>query len=490
MHFLEKFILYPSSEHLLLLKYLLILIFLIHLSFIGIIMGGSLLSVIFNLLGKKKQNQIYLNFASDLINTVAVNKSVGLILGILPLLIITLIYSQILYTLNLPTVNFLLYSLILVSLGFIMLYVYKDTFHKRDTNFIFHIFHGILGILLIYGAYFIFFSSLNLILAPEEWAFIKNPLQLVFYLSGIIRYLFFIISSMAITGGWILFFFFHWPEKNLKIEFGESISPDSSPPAGGDRGKGEQTIMFHPHPDPLPSRGREKAVESLPIFRRGIDIENSYKRFVKNFSLVLALTATLLQPSLILWNLILLPETALSANVFTCYAILLFLLLLISYILYAMLKNSEIKFNIHVFGLFIFTFLIVIISDQVSSGNAIKEHTLLLTYKADELRNELNLRRMAGIAGETEVSEKKGEFIFNRICSQCHRFDRRLVGPPLDIVLPKYENKKEDLEAFIQSPAKKNPGYPPMPKLGLKEEEIVSVTKYILKRIKIESPSP
>src|SRR3990172_10915471 len=120
------------------------------------IIGGTLFSVILNILDKIKQNRTYLNFSKDLINTVAVNRSTGVVLGIIPLLVITLIYAQILYTLQLQTVNFLIYTVIMVSLAFLMLYVYKYTFYKREDKFFFHILHGILGVLFFFGAYFIF----------------------------------------------------------------------------------------------------------------------------------------------------------------------------------------------------------------------------------------------------------------------------------------------------------------------------------------------
>lgn len=431
MQFLEKYILSATSEHIALLKYLLILMLLIHLPFIGMIIGGTLFSVVFNILDRIKQNRTYLNFSKDLINILILNRSTVVILGIVPLLVITLIYAQILYTLKLQTVNFLIYSVIMVSMGFLMIYVYKHTFYKREDKFFFHISHGILGILLLCGAYFIFIGGLSLLLEPGEWEFIKNPLHLSFYLNGITKYLIFILSSLAITGGSILFFFFNWQETR-------------------------------------------------------IDSSSDYAGFVRNFGIVTALIFTLLQPIAILWNLVVMPETALLPSIFTCSAIIISLLLVISYMLYAMLKNSEKKFGTHVFIFFILIFLITILNDQVSSGNSIKEQVLLLTYKADEMKNELEIKR-GMVSGGTEVSEKTGESVFNRICSQCHRFDRRLVGPPLSSVLPKYENKEDELRAFIHSPSKKNEGYPSMPKLGLKEEEIASVAKYVLKRLKDES---
>src|SRR3990172_10196883 len=316
------------------------------------IIGGTLFSVIFNILDKIKPNRTYLNFSKDLINIVAVNRSTGVILGIVPLLVITLIYAQMLYTLQLQTVNFLIYSVIMVSLGFLMFYVYKYTFSKREDKFFFHILHGILGIFLFCGAYFIFIGGLSLLLEPGEWEFIKNPVYLGLYLNGITKYLLFVLSSLAITGGSILFFFFNWQETK-------------------------------------------------------IDSSSDYARFVRNFGIVTAFVFTLLQPIAILWNLIVMPETALLPSIFSYSAIIIFLLLFITYMLYAMLKNAEKKFGTRIFFLFLLTFLITILNDQVTSGNSIKEQLLLLTYKADEIKTELEIKR-GMVSGTAEVSEKIG----------------------------------------------------------------------------------
>ncbi|NOY53405.1 MAG: c-type cytochrome [Deltaproteobacteria bacterium] len=75
-----------------------------------------------------------------------------------------------------------------------------------------------------------------------------------------------------------------------------------------------------------------------------------------------------------------------------------------------------------------------------------------------------------------------GEAIYNRTCSACHRFDTRLVGPPYNNVIPKYRGKIEELKSFIRTPVQRNPGYPAMPKLGLKEEEINAVAYFLLEK--------
>jgi mono/diheme cytochrome c family protein len=79
---------------------------------------------------------------------------------------------------------------------------------------------------------------------------------------------------------------------------------------------------------------------------------------------------------------------------------------------------------------------------------------------------------------------ERGKAVFETVCAGCHRFETRLVGPPFHEVVPKYGGNVEQLKGFIRNPVKVNPGYPAMPMLGLKEEEIDAVAHYLLTKVK------
>jgi len=80
-------------------------------------------------------------------------------------------------------------------------------------------------------------------------------------------------------------------------------------------------------------------------------------------------------------------------------------------------------------------------------------------------------------------SPEKGKAVFDKVCSGCHRFESRVVGPPFNEVVPGYRGDVEKLKSFIRNPVKKNPGYPSMPKLGLKDEEIDAVARYLVSHV-------
>jgi cytochrome c2 len=115
----------------------------------------------------------------------------------------------------------------------------------------------------------------------------------------------------------------------------------------------------------------------------------------------------------------------------------------------------------------------------------------MLGLKEDEV--EAVARYLLGSTGEklppkaptppATAALEKGKSVFDTICAGCHRFDTRVVGPPFNEVVPNYKGNIEGLKSFLRNPVKKNPGYPSMPKLGLKEEEIDAVARYLLTHV-------
>lgn len=81
---------------------------------------------------------------------------------------------------------------------------------------------------------------------------------------------------------------------------------------------------------------------------------------------------------------------------------------------------------------------------------------------------------------QAEPSLALGEEIFNTKCTTCHAWDHKVVGPPYNEVIPKYEGNEEALAAFIKNPTKVNPDYPAMPNQGLNDLQARSVAQYLL----------
>jgi mono/diheme cytochrome c family protein len=87
-------------------------------------------------------------------------------------------------------------------------------------------------------------------------------------------------------------------------------------------------------------------------------------------------------------------------------------------------------------------------------------------------------------AGKTEPegTAEEGRKVFEEFCRSCHRFDKPMVGPPIDEVAAKYRGDVERLRDFLREPVRVNPAYPIMPTLPLTDRQIDVVARYLLER--------
>ena len=447
MEFLDKLVLPQSSEHIQLLHYMLILVLFLFVPFISVIFGGTALSLYFRKKGTDSDNRLYSRFAKDIIDMLTINKSIGIILGIVPLLTSILVFAQLLHSAEQSTIIYLIAAFILVSISLILIYTYRyslsfknildsvknadsadpsftqevEKFRRGSTSL--SIKSGRYGLLILFFALWLFVTAITLASYPDEWGS-QNLFFLLFSMKVLVRFVQFITAAFAITGAAILFGFFYW-EGGIKV------------------------------------------------------IDETYKEFVRKISINITFAAALLQPILLLISLFILPGDALSSSVFSYAFIALVLLFLAYHYLYDMLKNSYVKFSGQVFYVILFSLLAVIIKDQLAMSNVTKEQSAVLISKFEKYMSELK--------GETGATAKiSGEEIYKVRCEACHRFDTKLVGPPHNSVLPKYVGKKEQLVAFIRNPVKIDPSYPPMPNPGLKPQEAEAVATYMLEHFEKE----
>jgi len=445
MDFLDKLVLPQSSEHIELLHYMLTLVLFLFIPFISVVFGGTILSLYYRKKGIDGGNPVYLKFAKDVIEMLTINKSIGIILGIIPLLTSVLIFAQLLHKTNALTISYLVLSFFLTTISIILIYTYKYSLsfknifdsikdlnsddyelkeeikklRKGNQNLISS--SGKYGVAILFISLWIFTSAITVATYPDQWGD-QNLLYLLFSWKVLSQFIHFIAAAFALTGAAILFGFFYW-------EGGKQLLADD------------------------------------------------YKNFVRKTSIKITLIAAVFQPVFLFINLFALPGDALSVSVFGYSFIVLILLFLAYNYLFAMLKESTIKYSGKVFYVILFALLSLIIKDQLAMANSTKQHSVILTTEFDKYIAELK-----GTSGGTV--QLTGKEIYDIRCASCHQFDRRLVGPPHNEVLPKYEGKKDQLIAFIRNPLKIDPAYPPMPNPGLKPFEADSVAAYLLQHYK------
>ncbi|MGA7720708.1 MAG: c-type cytochrome [Ignavibacteriaceae bacterium] len=443
MDFLDKLVIPLSPEHITLLRYISMLILFLFIPFISIILGGTAISLFYRRKGIKEGNNLYIRFAKDLIEIVTINKSIGIALGIMPLLTSILIFVQIFHNENLIVVSYLTGACLLVAAGLILIYTFRystafnDIFNSikelktdesnleaelnalRSGSSKLSTKSGRLGILLLIIGLWVFVSGLTVAIYQSGWND-SNMFSVLFSWIVITRFISFLLLAGAFTGAVILFSFFYWD--------------------GGIKG-----------------------------------LDQDYKELVRKLGLNITSFTSIIIPVFLFVNVSALPESTLTRAVFAFVTIALLLLFLGYHYLYVMYKNSNAKYSMHLFISVLFTILAVIISDQTTIGEANAKQALVLGQNFEDTMQKINEANTPPVIS--------GKDIYNNICSACHSFDHKVVGPPYKETLPKYNGDVAKLVTFILSPTQNNPGYPPMPNPGLNQAQAQAVAAYILKEV-------
>ncbi len=417
MEFLKDLALPQSAEHIELMHYMLVLVLFLFIPFISAIFWGTALSLFYKRREKVYLDEKYRRFSKDVIELVTINKWVGIILGVVPVFTSILIFSQLLQQAETTNLSFLAASLILITVSLIFIYGYRYSFEKfKSVNAIV----GLIGLIILFAALWVFVTGMTVAAFFGKWT-PSGSISDFFTSIVIIRFIFFLVASFAVTGGAILFGFFY------------------------------------------ADNARAKADEE-------------YGKFVKNIGLKITFTATILLPVIMFFNLLIIPGDYLSGGVFAYIVIGIFLLFLGYHFLYMILTRFSSKFTALLFFTLLFTVLTIIISDQMVISNSTKKESVVLAADFEKY--------LADLKGESGPVEISGEEIYKVKCASCHTFETKLVGPPHNEVVPKYFGKEIQLIAFIRNPVKINPDYPPMPNPGLKPNEAKAVADYVLEQVR------
>lgn len=78
--------------------------------------------------------------------------------------------------------------------------------------------------------------------------------------------------------------------------------------------------------------------------------------------------------------------------------------------------------------------------------------------------------------------EERGKIAFLGVCSGCHTYTGRLIGPPVQIIQALYMDNPQGLAEYIANPTRKREDYPEMPPQNyLDEATRMAVAEYMLK---------
>lgn len=438
MDFLDNLVLPQSAHHMVLLKYLLVLTYIILIPYLSVLFSSLVLSIYF----EKKTGEDFKNyrFSKELIDQITFNKSVSFALGVVPLLSSAFCYAQLLHLTGLNVPEYILISALFFIVALILIYTYKYTFHLKDIfNFAsekagstipedlksyqsktthLHKRSGLYGLVFLVITIYLFIASIQLAADSGNWSANNNFIGLIFSLKAFFYFLQFLVASFAITSAIILYKYFRVDSHNSN--------------------------------------------------------DSDYLGFVKNIALKVGTVSTIILPLLIILNVMVKPLESFSYDVFGYALLSLIIVLCLVILFYVMLKESSAKFASLLVYLFVVLFAFLIIKDQYAFDTSTKKQFAILAANYENYQKKV--KEEFGLV--TEVIN--GADIYNGKCIACHQFDRKVVGPPYKEVLPKYEGNKDKLIQFVLNPVKVNSEYPPMPNQGLKPKEAEAVVEYLL----------
>lgn len=421
MNFLSDYIIAPSGQHLKLLEFLAIVIYTVHLPYVALVIGSSGVAMWLTFSDHEIPSPRFARLAEDLLRTFLGNKLHMLVLGVLPLFALPFLYAQWFDAVPFAPIGYLVLPIPGILIGFALLWLYRSTFAGRKNEFHKHMGLGTLALLTLMGSYFVLLSAVVRLQDPEKWYRLTNLVILLLNWNVIYKFLFFVHAAFAFTGVGMLFFLFRWSDR----------------PTTGDP---------------------------------------EYAAFVRKFGAGLALAFSFALPVFNLLYVFTSPDVIFDSTVYGIAAATVFVCMLVAYMMLASLRSAAPRYTAAAFSMLIVVFVLSSTYDVRAMANANREHAVLLEQEAAKKRMEHEAEIDAKIAEQSGSSV--GEETFNRVCTQCHRFDQKLVGPALATVLGKYN--LESLKAFIANPTKVDPAYPPMPNPGLTAAQIAAVAAYEL----------
>jgi cytochrome c len=410
----------PAPEGM--LKILLVITFIVHILFVGLMVGGAYWSVIFKLLAKLpgREDPFYERLARETLSTVTVNKSLAVVLGVAPLLLIGLTYTRYWYTANMITVKAYLSIIWLVILAFWLLYAYKYLWDRLAEKPEIHLALGLGACTVLSIVPLIFLSNINLMLLPYKWEATRGFLDALLLANVLPRYLHFLVAICAMIGFFAAVYFWY--------------------------------------------RGRKT---DDPFYDRA-----------QKIGLQWALAATLLQGVFGTIVFLTLPDGAYSTSLIIHLAAAIALAAVACIILIRALQQPSGSNIITACVLLAVIALLMSVGRHLVRENLLREPHQVAQQRTRQFQADLGAF-LETYSPDAEV-EQTGDILFKQYCRACHASDKRLVGPPLQYMVEKYEGKREGMISYVTNPVKVNPDYPKMPRPVADEAEIEKIADYIL----------
>ncbi len=413
------------------LVFILIFSFLLHILFINLMIGGSILTFWYELKGLKQKE--YDQLARHIASTITVNKSLAVVLGVAPLLSINVLYTLYFYSSNALTGYAWLSIVPWVAVSFLIFYLHKYSWDRLASHKSIHLSMLATGIFSFLLIPFIFLTNINLMLFPERWGEINGFFDALTLPNVFPRYFHFLTASMAVTG-----LFLAWWFGRRKFDAEAAFAPIT-------------------------------------------------KTWIRRQMLTLTLIATGIQfifgPLLFLT----LPSKGVTWGLFWVIMGGVTVAVIVLVQLWKLINQPEKQMGKRFYMLVI---LITGIIGFMGTGRHMYRENALKTHR--EMMAERTAAHWEAVmqAHENlllpEVEGKEGSFmpgqnLFQTNCAICHAAATRLVGPSMAEVAPIYRDNNEALKQWIKNPGRKRMDYPAMTGFPhLTDKQLSDISEYVL----------
>ena len=412
----------------------LIFMFLVHILFVNLMLGGTILTAFFQGRSIKTGNMDDDALAYEIAKTITVSKSLAVVMAVAPLLAINLVYTIYFYTANALTGMVWIGIVPTVITAFLLLYLHKYTWHYPIMQRHRKLHHAInlLALLLLLCVPLVFLTNINLMLFPDKWTQVDGFFSAMFINFNVLpRYFHFLLASLAVTG-----LFMVWYTGRPAFDVDELFTNTSRP-----------------------------------------DLK---RRFYK-----LATVCTMIQfvvgPSVLLTlpNYQWLHPMTLVLSVGVLFAILCLGLL-----------TKEINAKDEVVGQYLKPIVLLLSVTVLCMGTTrhmyrekallphsidMQKKTAAYVIKRDAAKAEWDLNQQVG------GNALNGQALFTTICATCHALDKVLAAPALTEVATTYKDNPQGIVAWAKAPGRKRPQFAPMPAMGhVGDEKLTAIAEYIL----------
>ncbi len=411
-----------------LLQVLMVALFLLHILFVNLMVGGALLTLAYEVAGLRAERFDHL--ARTIADTLTVNKSLAVVLGVGPLLAINLLYTTEFYTANALTGHVWILLVPLISAAFLLTYLHKFTWDRwtgrAKTR---HVALAAVNAVLFLAIPVIFLSNVNLMLLPDVWAGVSGFIDALRVGNILPRYLHFLVATVAVNA---LFLALWFRRRGYPIE------------------------------------------RRLPGFGR--------PWLVRHFSL-LAFRASALQFAVGPLLLLTLPREGLSEPMLrfilggAALAVVALYLLRKEATAPDALAGRLLPYAALVLG--------VVVVGMGQGRHLYREASLApfrerVFWKTAEFRAVEYGAALAQAAGRSLTDPPSPEVLFGDTCGSCHTGDGR-AAPPRSEVIDLYAGNPGKVAAWAKAPGRKRLRYRPMPSFGhLDDDTLLALARIML----------